>query len=95
MESTGTYKTSACGGCSRHAGILRVVDGTLLCDGCAARSAEIDRQLAGVRATDQVLCDGCLDRVNFDARMAIVVRECGGAVLCDDCKVRAMQREVT
>lgn len=86
---------TACDGCKRRAFVLRVVDGAKLCDGCAQKSAEIDRQLAKTRPEDPVVCDGCDDRVEFDARIAVVVRECGGAVLCDLCKPVAMEREAS
>lgn len=77
---------ASCDGCRRKAFVLRAVDGAQLCDGCAEKSARIDRQLAHVRSEDPVSCDGCGDRVEFDARVAVVARECGGLVLCDDCK---------
>lgn len=93
MALVATSCTSACGGCSRHAFVLSVVDGTKLCDDCSEKSAEIDRQLARVRSCDPVDCDGCGDGVHFDARVALVVRECGGAVLCDFCKPTAMERQ--
>lgn len=96
MVHASTYGTTACDGCKRHAFVLRVVssiDGDAkLCDGCAEKSAEIDRQLVNVHSTDPVECDGCEDRVDFDARVAVVVRECGGAVLCDLCKSTATAR---
>lgn len=79
----------------RHAFVLRVVDGAKLCDGCAEKSAKIDRLLSRVRSSDPVDCDGCGDRVEFDARVAVVVRECGGAVLCDSCKPAAMERQAS
>lgn len=95
MERSATYGTTACDGCKRHAFVLRVVDGAKLCDGCAEKSAQIDRQLARVRPGDPVDCDGCGDNVEFDARVAVVVRECGGAVFCDFCKPAAMAREAS
>ena len=95
MDRSSTYGTSACGGCRRHAFVLRVVDGAKLCDGCAEKSAQIDRQLARVRSRDPVDCDGCGDNVEFDARVAVVVRECGGAVLCAFCKPVAMERQAS
>ena len=85
----------ACGGCRRHAFVLRVVDGATLCDGCAEKSERIDRQLAHVRSSDPVDCDGCGDNVEFDARVAVVARECGGAVLCDFCKPVALERQAS
>ena len=95
MAHAATYGTSACDGCKRHAFVLRVVDGAKLCDGCAEKSALIDRQLSRVRSSDPVDCDGCGDHVEFDARVAVVVRECGGAVLCDFCKPVAMERQAS
>ena len=92
MERVSTYSTSACDGCRRRAFVLRVVDGAKLCDGCAEKSAQIDRQLARVRSSDPVECDGCDGCVDFDARVAVVVRECGGAVLCDFCKTVTVER---
>lgn len=84
--------TSVCGGCRRHAFVLRVVDGAKLCDRCTEKSALIDRQLARVRSSDPVDCDGCGHDVEFDARVAVVIRECGGAVLCDFCKPVTMEK---
>jgi hypothetical protein len=75
-----------CDGCRRGAIALYAVDGAQLCGGCSAKSARIDQLLAKVRSDDPVACDGCDDRVEFDARIAVVARECGGAVFCDDCK---------
>ena len=95
MEQAPAYRTTACDGCNRHAFVLRVVDGAKLCDSCAQKSALIDQQLAGVQSSDPVDCDGCSGRVEFDARVALVVRECGGAVLCDLCKPIAMEREAS
>ena len=95
MEQASTYGTSACDGCRRHVFALRVVNGAKLCDGCAVKSALIDQQLARVRSSDPVDCDGCSAPVKFDARIAVVVRECGGAVLCDLCKTVAMEREAS
>ena len=93
MDRASTYGTSACGGCRRHAFVLRVVDGAKLCDGCAEKSERIDQQLAKVRSDDPVSCDGCGDLVSFDARIAVVARECGGVVLCDPCKPVAIEGE--
>ena len=59
------------------------------------KSALIDQQLARVQSSDPVDCDGCGDNVEFDARVAVVVRECGGAVLCDFCKPVAMERQAS
>ena len=95
MEQTQVYGTFACGGCRRHVFVLRVVDGATLCEGCVEKSERIDRQLAGVRSSDPVDCDGCGDNVEFDARVAVVARECGGAVLCDFCKPVAMERQAS
>ena len=87
-----TYGTSACDGCRRHAFVLRVVDDAKLCEGCVEKSAIIDQQLERVQSSDPVDCDGCGDDVDFDARVAVVVRECGGAVLCDFCKPVTVER---
>lgn len=95
MDQVSTYGTIACDGCCRYAFVLRAVDDAKLCEDCAKKSALIDQQLAGVQSSDPVDCDGCADRVEFDARVAIVVRECGGAVLCDLCKPIAMEREAS
>ena len=95
MDHASAYGTSACDGCKRHAFVLRAVDGAKLCDRCAEKSALIDRQLARVCSSDPVDCDGCGDNVDFDARVAVVVRECGGAVLCDFCKPSAMERQAS
>jgi hypothetical protein len=86
MNRAATYSTRACDGCKRHAFALRAVDGAQLCDSCIQKSAEIDRKLESVDSRDPVDCDGCGDAVDFDARVAVVVRECGGAVLCDLCR---------
>ena len=88
-----TYGMSACNGCHRHARVLHVVDKALFCDDCSEKSGEIDRKLSRTRSNDPVDCDFCKKRVDFDARMAVVVRECGGAVLCDGCKLLAMARQ--
>lgn len=95
MEQTSTYGTIACDGCRRYAFVLRVVDDAKLCDDCAKKSALIDQQLVGVQSSDPVGCDSCEQRVDFDARVAVVVRECGGAVLCDHCKPIALGRETS
>ena len=95
MEKASTYGTSACDGCKRHAFVLRVVDGAKFCDSCAEKSERIDRQLARVRSSDPVDCDGCGDHVEFDARVAVVAREFGGVVLCDFCKPVAMERQAS
>ncbi len=93
MEHPSTYGTFACDGCKRHAFVLRVVDDAKLCEGCAEKSKQIDRQLMCTRSEDPVACDCCYDQVDFDARIAVVVRECGGSVLCDRCKPVEMARE--
>ena len=95
MAAVASYGTSACEGCKLHAFVLRVVDGAKLCEGCVEKSALIDEQLASVRSEDPVDCDGCGDNVEFDAQVAVVVRECGGAVLCDLCKPVAMERQAS
>lgn len=95
MAIAPTYDGQAsCDGCHRHALVLHAVDEAHLCDGCAEKSARIDQLLATTRSEDPVFCDGCEDRVTFDARVAVVVRECGGGVLCDDCKPTALERAV-
>lgn len=83
MDHASTY---ACDGCAQPKFELLAIDGAKLCEGCAERSARIDRRLATTLSKDPVYCDGCGDRVDFDARVAVVTRECGGVVLCDDCK---------
>jgi len=92
MEQGAAYRTSTCDGCKRHAFVLRVIDDAKLCDDCAEKSELIDQQLVSVRSSDPVDCDGCGDGVLFDARVAVVVRECGGAVLCDFCKPVTTER---
>jgi hypothetical protein len=72
---------------------LCVVDDAKLCESCADKSEQIDRQLMRTRSEDPVACDCCYDQVDFDARIAVVVRECGGSVLCDRCKPVEMARE--
>lgn len=95
MERASTYRTVACDGCARFALVLSVVDGAKLCDGCAEKSARIDRSLATTLSEDPVHCDSCDDRVLFDARIAVVVRECGGGVLCEGCKPFVLEREAS
>ena len=85
----------ACEGCKRPAFVLRAIDGAQLCDSCIQKSAEIDRKLANVDSCDRVDCDGCGDAVAFDARVAVVVRECGGAVRCDFCQPTTTAREAS
>jgi len=82
---------SPCEGCNLPKFELVVVDGVKLCDGCAEKSARIDRRLATTLSEDPVFCDGCGDRCAFDARTAVVVRECGGTVFCNDCRPAARQ----
>lgn len=90
MTRTATYPTIACDGCKRHTFVLRAVDGAHLCETCIQKSAEIDRRLENVDSRDPVDCDGCGDSVAFDARVAVVVRACGGAVHCDFCQPASM-----
>jgi hypothetical protein len=91
VEQAATYATR-CDGCARAAFELHAVDGAKLCGGCAEKSARIDRRLATTRTEDPVFCDGCGDRVEFDARVAVVARECGGGVLCGLCKPTEIAR---
>jgi hypothetical protein len=95
MEPSATYGTFACDGCKQPALVLRVVDGAKFCDGCVEKSALIDRKLVHVRSNDPVECDGCGDDVVFDARTAVIVRECGGVVLCNLCKPVAIERQAS
>lgn len=74
-----------CAGCARKALVLRSVDGAQLCPTCAAASLRIDAQLAMTASGDPVACDACGVAVDFDARVAVITRECGGTVLCDRC----------
>ena len=71
-------KCEGCGRCSAASGSL--------CAECTAVSARVDVKLATTRSGDPVVCDGCAKSVDFDARVAVVTRECGGSVLCDRCK---------
>jgi hypothetical protein len=91
MEQATAYG-SACEGCARTVFELHV-DGAKLCGECVEKSARIDRRLATTRSEDPVYCDGCDERADFDARTAVVVRECGGAVLCDICKPSSIEGE--
>ena len=95
MNDAVTYATMACEGCKRHAFVLRAVDGAQLCESCVQKSAEIDRKLEGVDSCDPVDCDGCGDAVAFDARVAVVVRACGGAVRCDFCQPATIASEAS
>lgn len=92
MTHASTYAIATCDGCSRSAFVLHTVEDGKLCDGCVEKSARIDRRLATTESEDPVFCDGCGERVAFDARVAVVVRECGGSVLCDHCKSTAVER---
>ena len=76
----------ACDGCQRPAIVLRVAAGAKLCEDCTAKSDRIDEKLASVQSDDPVSCDGCGDRVDFDARVAVIGRELGGAVFCERCE---------
>ena len=87
MDQQHAYAPSSCDGCRRRAFVLRVVDGANICDGCAEKSAEIDRQLAATPPDARVDCDECGDPFDFDAWVAVVMRHCGGDVLCGYCKV--------
>jgi len=91
VEQIATY-AARCDGCAQAAFELRAIDGAKLCDGCAEKSARIDRRLASTRTGDPVYCDGCGDRVEFDACVAVVARECGGGVLCGCCKSTEIER---
>jgi hypothetical protein len=86
MEQVATEVAFVCDGCARAVFELHAVDSAKLCASCAETSARIDRLLVTARSEDPVYCDGCDDRVDFDARVAVVTRECGGGVLCDRCK---------
>jgi len=92
MDQASTYQASNCDGCAHFAFVLHSIDGAKLCDGCVAKSARIDQRLATTVSDDPVFCDSCGDRVTFDARVAVVVRECGGGVLCDHCKSSSVER---
>lgn len=92
MEQASTY-AAACEGCARTVFELHVVDGAKFCGECVEKSARIDRRLATTRSEDPVYCDGCEERAEFDARTAVVVRECGGAVLCDRCRPASIDGE--
>lgn len=83
---------TTCDGCSAPAFVLRAIDGAKLCEGCSEKSDRIDRELATTASDDPVMCDSCKDRVLFDARIAVVVRGCGGGVLCEDCKAISLER---
>jgi hypothetical protein len=91
VEQAATYGTR-CDGCAQAAFELRTINGAKLCGSCAEKSARIDRRLASTRTEDPVFCDGCEDRVEFDARVAVLARECGGGVLCVRCKPTEIAR---
>lgn len=74
-----------CAGCDSAASDLRLVDAAMLCGSCAETSARIDQRLVGVGADDPVACDACARSVVYDARLAVITRECGVVVLCDRC----------
>lgn len=76
---------ASCESCQRPESFLRAVSGMLLCESCADLSARIDQQLVNVASNDPVACDDCSVRVDFDARLAVITRGCGGSVLCDQC----------
>lgn len=86
-ETTAVVAVALCEGCDREAPELLVVDDAKLCTACAETSARIDRRLAEVATDDPVACDGCAIRVDFDACLAVITRECGGVVLCDRCTI--------
>jgi hypothetical protein len=79
----------------RYAFVLTRSDDAKFCNNCLAKSAAIDKKLRGVRSEDPVDCDGCDDIVDFDARIAVVVRECGGAVFCNFCKPTTVERAMS
>lgn len=90
MELVSTY---ACDGCKCTPFELRVVDDARLCATCAEKSAQIDRDLETTRSDDPVACDACGADVEFDARVAVVARACGGSVRCADCKSVSIEGE--
>lgn len=92
-QSTNQAEAATCDGCEQVVFVLHAVRGTKLCDGCSALSSRIDQRLLNVAADDPVACDGCSEPVDFDARIAVVTRECGGCVLCDRCKPTAIEKE--
>jgi hypothetical protein len=71
------------------------MDGAQLCGPCAETSARIDQLLVNVSSEDLVSCDGCGDAVDYDARIALITRECGGVVVCDHCKPVAIEGEAS
>jgi hypothetical protein len=88
MEQAQTYAgagPAVCDGCAQAAFELRAMDGGRLCGTCAEISVRVDQRLVNVSSNDPVVCDACADRVDFDARIAVITRECGGAVLCERC----------
>ena len=87
MEHAAPYAAPlACEGCQRVTFVLYVIDGGKLCDSCVEKSERIDRRLATTYSEDPIFCDSCAKRTPFDARVAVVIRECGGGILCDRCK---------
>jgi hypothetical protein len=84
-EASAAVAVALCESCDREAPELLVVDNAKLCATCAETSARIDRLLPSVASDDPVMCDGCQRPVDFDARVALITRECGGVVLCDHC----------
>jgi len=88
-----TQEVFSCDSCKRKVFSLSAIDGARLCDRCAVMSAQIDQDLIGVCADDPVTCDGCKRLVDFDARIAIITRACGGVIVCDDCKPVAIEGE--
>lgn len=85
MEQAAAH-TSACDGCAQPTFELHVIADQKLCAPCSEASKRIARLLATTHAGDLVTCDGCKTPVAFDARRAVIERECGGGVLCEQCK---------
>lgn len=92
MDPSLAYGAVRCDGCTFPAFELHTVDDAKLCGGCVEKSSRIDRRLATTEAHDPVFCDGCGDRVAFDACVAVVARELGGGVLCTTCKPSEIER---
>jgi hypothetical protein len=82
-----------CAGCSRPSFLLKVVDGQKLCSTCTEKAVRINREMAKTHSEDPVECDGCNVKVSFDAKVAVVIRGCGGFVLCERCKPAAIEGE--